>query len=160
MSEHYTCPRCEIEMNQFSADVGLLAKIVTLYCPSCGFQIKKRDYEKIMDIGRSEVRQIIGKESDGSGTKTDQSIHEMIFHAKNDMKPPIGCKPYYVSISARVCELCEAIKRYLTENGGHNQIKLWLKELWDLNEMDRDLRYEEKRKVWKEDKDGKLQEMP
>ena len=75
-------------------------------------------------------------------------------------KPPLGCAPSYVYISARICELCEAIKRHSTETGKHNQIALWCKEIMYLNEMDRDLRYEEKRKVWKEDKDGHLQEAP
>ena len=75
-------------------------------------------------------------------------------------KPPLGCAPSYAYISARICELCEAIKRYSTVDGKHDKIKLWAYEILQLNEMDRNLRYEEKRKVWKEDKDGKLQEMP
>ena len=75
-------------------------------------------------------------------------------------KPPIGCPPYYVSTSARICELCDAIKRYSIETDKHNKIALWCKEIMYLNEMDRNLRYEEKSKVWKEDKDGHLQEIP
>lgn len=74
-------------------------------------------------------------------------------------KPPIGCTPYYVSISARVCELCEAIKRYSTESGTHNQIKLWATEVMMLNEMDRTLRRIEKEKTWVECRDGTLKEV-
>ena len=74
-------------------------------------------------------------------------------------KPPIGCSPYYVSVSARICEFCEAIKRYSTVSGKHNQIRLWCKEIMYLNEMDRTLRYDEKQKVWTEDHKGKLHEM-
>lgn len=74
-------------------------------------------------------------------------------------KPPIGCTPYYVSISARVCELCEAIKRYSAESGKHNQIKLWATEIMLLNEMDRTLRRVEKEKVWVEDRRGMLKEV-
>lgn len=74
-------------------------------------------------------------------------------------KPPTGCSPYYVNISARICELCESIKRYSTETGKHNQIKLWLSEIMYLNEMDRNLRHIEKEKTWMEQKDGTLKEM-
>lgn len=74
-------------------------------------------------------------------------------------KPPVGCSPYYVSISARICELCEAIKRKSTENGKHNQIKLWATEILYLNEMDRDLKRVEKEKTWVEKKDGTLEEV-
>ena len=74
-------------------------------------------------------------------------------------KPPVGCSPYYVSISARVCELCEAIKRFSTEKGKHNQIKLWAMEIMYLNEVDRFLRRVSKEKTWVEQKDGTLKEM-
>jgi len=77
----------------------------------------------------------------------------------NDCKPPIGCSPYYVSISARICELCEAIKTYSTISDKHDKIKLWCKEIMLLNEVDRNLRYEEKQKVWAEDHRGNLHEM-
>ena len=72
---------------------------------------------------------------------------------------PLGCSPYYVNTSARICELCEAIKRYATESGKHNQIKLWAAEIQYLNEMDRMLRRIEKEKTWVDDKDGKLKEV-
>lgn len=74
-------------------------------------------------------------------------------------KPPLGCKPYYVSASARICELCEAIKRASTEPGKHNQIKLWATEIQYLNEMDRMLRRVEAEKTWVEEKDGTLKEV-
>lgn len=224
MSEHYTCPGCGTEMNQFSADVGLLAKIVTLHCPSCGFQIKKRYYEKIMDIGkhgRTEIskeqtkkavvlskNEVIGicKSGTSKGKKlvcqfkngvdtqlfsaddilrwmnNDKYIYGKTWSCWSDTpslqqeketpweamwetdgstsKPPLGCAPSYVYISARICELCEAIKQHSTETGKHNQIALWCKEIMYLNEMGRNLRYDEKCKVWKEDKHGNLQEMP
>lgn len=73
-------------------------------------------------------------------------------------KPPLGCSPYYVSISARICELCEAIKRHSTEKGKHNQIKLWAIEILNLNEMDRTLDRVSKEKTWVEEKDGTLKE--
>ena len=74
-------------------------------------------------------------------------------------KPPLGCSPYYVSASARICELCEAIKRASTQSGKHNQIKLWAAEIQYLNEMDRMLRRVEEEKVWVENKDGTLKEV-
>lgn len=74
-------------------------------------------------------------------------------------KPQLGCSPYYVHISARVCELCEAIKRNATESGKHNQIKLWAAEIQYLNEMDRMLRRVEAEKTWVEEKDGTLKEV-
>ena len=74
-------------------------------------------------------------------------------------KPPLGCSPYYVNSSARICELCEAIKRASTQSGKHNQIKLWVAEIQYLNEMDRMLRRVEAEKVWVEEKDGTLKEV-
>ena len=62
-------------------------------------------------------------------------------------KPPLGCKPYYIHIAARIQELCEAIERNTVEKNRHNKIRLWLKEIWLLNEVDRELRSEEKNKV-------------
>lgn len=80
-------------------------------------------------------------------------------HVELNHKPPLGCSPYYVSTSARICELCEAIKRSSTESGKHNQIKLWAAEIQYLNEMDRMLRQVESEKTWVEDKDGTLKEV-
>lgn len=74
-------------------------------------------------------------------------------------KPPMGCSPYYIHISARICELCEAIKRYSTEKGFHNKILLWAKEIIYLNEMDRSLDHDAKQKTWVENKDGTLKEI-
>ena len=74
-------------------------------------------------------------------------------------KPPLGCSPYYVSVSARICELCEAIKRASTQSSKHNQIKLWAAEIQYLNEMDRMLRRVETEKTWVENKDGTLKEV-
>lgn len=62
-------------------------------------------------------------------------------------KPPLGCKPYFIYIPARIRELCEAIERNAAEKDMHNRIRLWLKEIWLLNEVDRELRSEEKNKV-------------
>lgn len=80
-------------------------------------------------------------------------------HVELKHKPQLGCSPYYVSISARICELCEAIKRNATESGKHNQIKLWAAEIQYLNEMDRMLRRVSEEKVWVENKDGTLKEV-
>lgn len=74
-------------------------------------------------------------------------------------KPPLGCSPYYVSSSARICELCEAIKRASTQSGKHNQIKLLAAEIQYLNEMDRMLRRVDAEKTWVENKDGTLKEV-
>lgn len=74
-------------------------------------------------------------------------------------KQPLGCAPYYINISARICELCEAIKRYSTEKDKHNLIKLWAAEIQYLNEMDRMLRRFEEEKTWVEQKDGTLKEV-
>ena len=73
-------------------------------------------------------------------------------------KPPAGCTPYYVSISSRIRELCEAIQRNAAEPGKHNQVKLWAAEIQCLNEVDRSLRLVEKEKAWIE-KDGRLEEV-
>ena len=77
----------------------------------------------------------------------------------NKNKPPLGCSPYYVSTSARICELCEAIKRYSTMSNKHNYIKLWATEIQYLNEMDRMLHRVESEKTWIEDKNGILKEV-
>lgn len=76
-------------------------------------------------------------------------------------KPPLGCAPRYTYVVSRIEDLCKAIVRcYADWKPNHNKIALWCKEIMYLNEMDRSLRYEEKRKVWREEKDGNLQEMP
>lgn len=78
----------------------------------------------------------------------------------SDKKPPLGVEPYYVNTSIRVRDLCSAIYRQVQDcEPDHNKIKLWCKEIMFLNEMDRTLRYEEKQKVWSEDKSGMLHEM-
>lgn len=74
-------------------------------------------------------------------------------------KPPIGCKPYYVAISERINELCDAIHRSTAERGNHNLLKLWVTEINLLNEMDRILRRVEAEKTWIENKDGTLKEV-
>ena len=74
-------------------------------------------------------------------------------------KPPLGCSPYYVNTTARICELCEAIIRYASVLKNHNLIKLWATEILYLNEMDRSLARTEKEKTWVEGKDGKLEEL-
>ena len=76
-----------------------------------------------------------------------------------DTKPQIGCRPYYVSISSRIRELCGAIDRYASEKDKHNQVKLWAYEIMLLNEMDRTLRRVEAEKTWVEEKDGTLKEV-
>ena len=135
--ERYICPECGTEMKEspIDAEVVRIAQKwegrINLFCPKCRFSIMKNHYNFLCDLGKYGAA-----------------------------KPPLGCAPYYVGISARICALCEAIKRYSTAGGKHDKIKLWAYEILQLNEMDRNLRYEEKRKVWKEDKHGKLQEMP
>jgi hypothetical protein len=70
-----------------------------------------------------------------------------------------GCKPYYVAMSQRICELCEAIKRFSEEgSSNHDQIKLWATEIQLINEMERILRRVEKEKVFVEDERGMLHE--
>ena len=74
-------------------------------------------------------------------------------------RPPMGCSPYYVNISARICELCEAIKRASTDGSKKNdKIKLWASEIQLLNEVDRTMRRLEKEKTWFEDRKGELHE--
>ena len=94
--------------------------------------------------------------SDGQYCKRDG---ECFMNPSPVSKPPLGCSPYYVSASARICELCEAIKRASTQSGKHNQIKLWVAEIQYLNEMDRMLRRVEAEKTWVEEKDGTLKEV-
>lgn len=140
--ERYICPECGTEMQKKTV-VVTTGTAVRLECPKCSFGIRKSRYDAILNYGRNETETTVDRE------KVEISD-----------KPPLGCAPYYVGISARICDLCEAIKRYSTAGGKHDKIKLWALEILQLNEMDRNLRYEEKRKVWKEDKHGKLQEMP
>lgn len=78
---------------------------------------------------------------------------------EKSQKPQSKYEPSRTYLSARICELCEAIKQYSTESDKHNKIALWCKEIMYLNEMDRDLRYEEKRKVWREEKGGELHDV-
>ena len=77
----------------------------------------------------------------------------------NPNKPPLGCKPYYVAISERMSELCEAIDRNASEEERHNQTRLWITELHMLNEMDRMLRRVEKENVYVEDDTGGMKEV-
>lgn len=72
-------------------------------------------------------------------------------------KPAKECRPYYVAMSARINELCNAIMRSSSE-GKHDKIRLWVTEIQLLNEMDRILRRTEKEKVWIEDERGMLHE--
>lgn len=169
--EQYICPDCGTNMETI-IESGIIGTFPKLKCPKCSFALNKSRYDFIRNIGKYGVAKLPPKEKDKG--KREMSVPEMIFHAKNGddvpenayipryafEKPPLGCAPYYVGISARICELCEAIKRHSTETGKHNQIALWCKEIMYLNEMDRNLRYDEKCKVWKEDKHGNLQEMP
>lgn len=142
------CPNCGTTMDT-NIETGIDGTFLKLKCPKCYFVLSSSLCDLIFDLERRNADKINSTRSD------DVKAPE---HASG--KPPLGCAPSYVYISARICELCEAIKRYSTETGKHNQIALWCKEIMYLNEMDRNLRYEEKSKVWKEDKDGKLQEMP
>lgn len=76
-------------------------------------------------------------------------------------KPTLGCRPYYAYVGPRIEDLCNAIVRcFAYGKPNHDKISLWCKEILMLNEMDRNLRYEETCKVWREDKDGKTHEMP
>ena len=176
--QRYICPECGTEMKESPIDAEVVRVApdwegrINLCCPRCKFSIMKNHYNFLHDLGKYGVAKLPPKEKNKG--KREMSVPEMIFHAKNGdetpedaympeyaaEKPPLGCAPSYVYISARICELCEAIKRYSTETGKHNKIALWCKEIMLLNEMDRNLRYDEKCKVWKEDKDGNLQEMP
>lgn len=60
-------------------------------------------------------------------------------------KPTLGCSPYYVNISARINELCEAIKRCSTEKGYAGRIRLWCKEIALLVVMNDMLRQSEEK---------------
>lgn len=77
----------------------------------------------------------------------------------DDCREPVGCKPYFVSIQDRICELCDAIKNYSAVPGKNDKVALWCKEILMLNEADRSLRYEEQRKVWVEDGRGQLHQI-
>ena len=97
--------------------------------------------------GKCKVTEHTRIESDEKGIVFNCSD----YRPKDVVKPQIGCSPYYVNISARICELCEAIKRYSTEPDKHDKIRLWVQEILCLIEVDRTLRYAEKRKVFFEE---------
>lgn len=145
--ERYTCPDCGAHMDT-NIETGIDGTFLKLKCPKCHFVLgtSRRGF---IDLVRRSADKVNGAGTDDA--KAPEHEHG---------KPPMGCASYYVYISARICELCEAIKRYSTVDGKHDKIRLWAYEILHLNEMDRNLRYEEKRKVWKKDADGKLQEMP
>ena len=140
--ERYICPDCGTEMQKRTVIV-IDGTAVHLECPKCFLGIRKSRYDAILNYGKNETETTVDRE------KIEISD-----------KPPLGCPPHYVGISARIQELCGAIERNAAKKDMHNRIRLWLKEIWLLNEVDRDLRYEEKSRVWKENADGKLQEMP
>lgn len=78
----------------------------------------------------------------------------------NEKRPPEGVDPYYVHIAWRAKNLCEAIVKQLEgSDPDHNRIRLWCYELIQLNELDRNLRYQEKQKMWAEDRHGRLFEI-
>ena len=146
--ERYICPDCGAYMNT-NIETGINGTFLKLKCPKCHFVLGTSQRDVIFALVRRSADKV-------NGTRTDDAKapeHE-------PGKPPMGCAPSYIYISARICELCEAIKRYSTVGGKHDKIRLWAYEILHLNEMDRNLRYEEKCKVWKKDADGKLQEMP
>lgn len=64
-------------------------------------------------------------------------------------KPAMGCRPYYVAVSDRIAELCEAIKR--AEGGKNDQVRMWATEIQLLNEVDRHMRHISKQKVFFEE---------
>ena len=142
--ERYICPDCGTEMQKKTVAVIAGTAAVRLECPKCFFEISKSRYDAILNYGRNETKTTVDREK-----------------IEIPDKQPIGCPPHYTYVSSRIEDLCNAIVRYYADwKPNHNKIALWCKEIMYLNEMDRNLRYEEKRKVWKEDKDGHLQEVP
>ena len=181
MSEQYNyiCPECGTEMKESPIGIEVVRVApewegrINLCCPKCTFSIMKNHYDFLHELGKCGAAKLPPKEKDKG--KREMNVPETIFHAKNGdetpkdaympeyafEKPPLGCQPYYVYIGPRIEDLCNAIVRcYADEKPNHNKIALWCKEILYLNEMDRNLRYDEKCKVWKEDKDGTLKEMP
>lgn len=118
------CPNCGTELDGLVLTVN--PPIFMVKCPEFGFKSTREQYEELKKHGVC---------------KTDDE------HPVNPGKPPIGVSPYYVSISARICELCEAIKRFSTEKDKHDKIKLWCGEIMCLNEVDRAMKkYERQEK--------------
>ena len=152
----YTCPNCGGKFGvayKYGSTIDHQTEIIK--CPRCNKEYKHpdRNHCRLME---ADGLCILGRKKNCR----DSLGFEDCLNYRECEKPPLGCSPWYVNTSARICELCEAIKRYSTEADQHDKIKLWCKEILMLNEMDRELRYEEKRKVWKEDKDGHFQEVP
>lgn len=109
-------------------------------------------------VRTKEFREFINEVRDTIQQETHPDFQMEERNKRMDRKPPLGCKPYYVVISERVDELCDAIRRSAGEKCKHNQVKLWTHEIHLLNEMDRMLRRVEAEKTWVEDKDGMLKE--
>ena len=170
---NYICPDCGtvMDVRERRELDGTLA-CVNVRCPRCCFALTKDWYDFIYSLGKFGAAKLPPKPGDKG--KRERNVNESLFHAINGSKPedgydpqyafekpPLGCKPYYVYIGPRIEDLCNAIVRcYADGRPNHNKIALWCKEILCLNEMYRNLRYDEKCKVWKEDKDGTLKEMP
>ncbi len=138
-NKKYICPDCGTEMQKKTVTV-ITGTAVRLECPKCFFGISKSRYDAILNYGRNETE-----------TTADREKVEI------PDKPPLGCKPYYIYIGPRIEDLCSAIVRhYAAGKVNHDKILLWCKEIIYLNEMYRNLRYDEKCKVWREDKDGSV----
>lgn len=152
--DKYICPRCgkELYTHVFSA----IQHTNELVCPECGFQIIEEDYKKIAFIGKHGIWHSGSGEVHGFPfTPELNPEEEKLLHKK----PPLGCSPYYVTFAPRICELCEAIKRYSTEYGKYDQIKLWATEIQLLNEASRTLKRIEEERVFRQNKDGTLTEV-
>jgi len=121
-----------------------------MICEKCTHNVNGKCMKHIDILGRwSTARNLLTRED-------ECDYYESRPYVKNE---PLGCSSYGLSISVRICELCEAIKRYATESGKHDRIKLWAAEIQYLNEMGRMLSRIEKEKTFVEDKDGTLKEV-
>ena len=120
-----------------------------MICETCTHNVNDKCMKRTNLPGWPAAREFLKRDD-----KCD--YYESRPYVKND---PLGCSSYGLNISVRICDLCEAIKRYATESGKHNQIKLWAAEIQYLNEMDRMLKRIEKEKTWVEYKDGTFKEV-
>ena len=136
-----TCPKCKTEFGiaYISKDAPHNRKIE---CPTCHtlWENPKLNHCVYLETNGKCFRNRKVKCRGELGYELCSDYKERRDNSCQD-KPPLGCCPYYMNTSARICSLCEAIKEYSTEKNRHESIRLWATEILCLNEVDRHMEH-------------------